>query len=351
MKVALDISPLSSGHKVRGVGFYLKHLKAALEKKNDHIDFQFFTALSEVKDVDLIHFPYFDPFSQATPFNLSVPTITTIHDLTPIKFSKHFPAGIKGNLRWRMNKYQAKKLSAIITDSHSSKKDIIKYLSYPEDKIHVVYLAAGEEFSPKDVTSVRARELTEKYNLPEKFALYVGDVTWNKNLPRLMRACISQDIPLVMAGKALASNDYDKDHPWNKDLLTSQQLITSANNIVKLGFVEDLDLVDLYRMATVFVMPSLYEGFGLPIIEAMQSGTPVVTSREGSLPEVGGEAVYYVDATDEQSITDGISNVLNSTELQDELSQKGINQAKKFSWQKTAQQTIDIYKLFSSDER
>jgi len=351
MKVAIDVSPLSSGHKVRGVGFYLKHLKGALEIAKDSIDFQFFNSLKEVTNADIIHFPYFDPFSRVVSPHPSIPTVVTIHDLTPIKFASHFPAGVKGRINWQLNKRASNRFSGIITDSESSKNDIIKYLSYPKDKISVVYLAAGEEFTPKRLSEKRRAELVEKYHLPLKFALYVGDVTWNKNLPRLIQACSSKDIPLVMVGKALAQKDYDQNHPWNKDLITSQKLIASSKHIMALGFVEDLDLIDLYRLATVFVMPSLYEGFGLPIIEAMQSGLPVVTTKEGSLPEVGGEAVYFVDANSEESIVEGISEVFNSTQLQKDLSQKGLEQAKKFSWKKTAEETVSVYKSITSHER
>ena len=344
MKIALDTSPLDSGHKVRGVGFYLKHLKTALDKSNKDIDFQYFTSISEVKDADLIHYPYFDPFSQVVLPHASIPTVVTIHDLTPIKFSSHFPVGIKGNINWQLNKRTSKKFAGIITDSESSKKDIVKFLSYPEDKIHVVYLAAAEEFSSKGVSAQRVEELRAKYKLPEKYVLYVGDVTWNKNIPRLIKACIDKDIPLVLVGKALAQKNYERSHPWNKDLVTSQKLIASSHHIHTLGFVEDKDLVDLYRLATVFAMPSLYEGFGLPVIEAMQSGTPVVTTKEGSLPEVGGDAVNYVDALSDESIASGIENVFNSPQLQKDLAQKGLNQAQKFTWEKTAEQTISFYK-------
>lgn len=352
MKVALDVSPLQTGHKVRGVGYYLKNLKEAFEKYESEIaSFTYFSSLSEIKNAEVVHFPYFDPFSKAVPFNLSVPTVCTIHDLTPIKFSKYFPAGLKGNVNWRINKYQAKKLAAVITDSESSKKDIINYLSYPKEKIHVVYLAADEKFSPQKLSQQRKEELIRKYHLPDTFALYVGDVTWNKNIPRLIKACIKKDIPLVLAGKALLDTDYDRNHPWNSDLVVSQELIAANKNVMALGFVDDNDLVDLYRLAAVFVMPSLYEGFGLPVIEAMQSGTPVVTSKEGSLPEVGGEAVMYVDAYSEESISDGIASVFSSERVRKELSEKGLKQAKKFSWKKTADHTIEVYKSYSSHER
>lgn len=344
MKVALDISPLQSGHKVRGVGFYLKHLKSAYESQKSDIEFQFTESLTTVKNVDLIHFPYFDPFSPL-PFSVSgIPTVVTIHDLTPIKFNRHFPAGIKGSFQWQLNKLKARKFAAVITDSNSSKEDIIKYLSYPKEKIHVVYLAAGELFKPKQVAHERSEELRRKYHLPPKFVLYVGDVTWNKNIPRLIEACVRKELPLVLVGKALAQTEYDRSHPWNKDLVISQRLITTATNVSVLGFVEDKDLVDLYRIATVFAMPSLYEGFGLPVIEAMQSGCPVVTSQEGSLPEVGGDAVMYVNASDVENIGEGIKKVFESAQLQKELRMTGIAQAAKFSWIKTAEQTSDIYR-------
>lgn len=344
MKVAIDISPLQTGHKVRGVGFYLKHLKEALDKYQKDIDFQYFSSIQEVREADVIHLPYYDPFSRTISSDLSIPTVVTVHDLTPVKFASHFPVGIRGKINWQRNKLALKKIAAIITDSESSKKDIIRYTSCPEEKIHVVYLAAGEEFVPKNLTSQRIRELRDKYSLPGKFALYVGDVTWNKNIPRLVRSCIDKEIPLVMVGKALAQEDYDRNHPWNKDLVITQKLIASNKNVSAIGFVSEEDLPDIYRLSTLLVMPSLYEGFGLPVVEAMQSGIPVVTSKEGSLLEVGGGAVKYVNAYSEENIGDGILEVFNSRELQQDLIIKGLTQAKKFSWDRTAKQTVQAYK-------
>lgn len=351
MRVAIDISPLKTGHKVRGVGFYLKHLKTALERSDSGIDYQFFNSVDEVNDADIIHFPYFDPFLKENLFNSHLPIVVTIHDLTPIKFAHHFPVGLKGNLYWRLNRQRLKKAAAIITDSQSSKNDIKKFTPVPEKKIHVTYLAAGEAFTPAKLTQARVSELLSRYNLPEKFVLYVGDVTWNKNLPRLIEACNSKDIPLVLVGKALSSSDFDASHPWNCDLVKSKELIKTSKSTHVLGFIDDKDLVDLYRIATVFAMPSLYEGFGLPVIEAMQVGCPVVTSREGSLPEVGGDAVYYVDAYSKKSIAEGISVVFSSAKLQKDLREKGVLQAQNFSWQKTAQQTVQVYHSVLKNER
>lgn len=344
MKIAIDLSPLESGHKVRGVGFYLSHLKDALEKYFPEHEYTFFTSNIPRNDVDVIHYPYFDPFSIHPPYKGSIPTVVTVHDLTPIKFSKHFPAGIKGRIRWELNRRALARCSAIITDSDSSTHDVERLIPINPEKISTVYLAAGEEFKQVSPSLKEKAELMGKYALPEKFALYVGDVTWNKNLPRLLKVAIDANIPLVLVGKAIGETDFDRSNPWNKDRIVVQKLIAENKSLQPLGFVSSEDLVLLFNLATFFVMPSLYEGFGLPVIEAMQSGCPVITSKEGSLGEVGGDAAYYIDAYKQESITQGLVSVFNSDGLQKELKRKGFEQAKKFSWKKTAFDTLEVYK-------
>lgn len=344
MKIALDISPLTNGHKYRGTGFYVKHLVDAFTTyyASQH-EFIFFTDTRQIPDaIDIIHYPYFDPFSFSVPLFPKQKTIITVLDLTPILFSKHFPAGIKGTLLWQLEKFALSHVSGIITDSNSAKKDIQHVVGIPSEKTTTVYLAAGENF--KEIHDKNAlQNVQKKYQLPEKFALYVGDVTWNKNVPNIVRAAIASNIPLVMAGKALVNENYDKNNVWNADLISVQLLAKNTSNIIRLGFVPDEDLVALYNLATVFVMPSLYEGFGLPILEAMRCGCPVITSNEGSLPEVAGESAYVVDAKNKDSIALGIQEVFHNQTLQKKLSEKGLEQAKKFSWRKTAQETILAY--------
>src|SRR5690606_743268 len=150
------------------------------------------------EDVDIIHYPYFDPFFLTLPLKKRVKTIVTVHDLTPLVFPDAFPAGIKGKLSWQVQKYSLKSASAIIADSEASKKDIIRLTGIDSNKIHVVYLAAGEEFERLQLSDTRNKELRKKYKLPENFLLYVGDVTWNKNLPRLLDAIEEANVPLVM---------------------------------------------------------------------------------------------------------------------------------------------------------
>jgi glycosyltransferase involved in cell wall biosynthesis len=253
---------------------------------------------------------------------------------------------MKGKLRLQIQKRLAKQSNAIITDSEASKKDIERIMNINTKKIHVIYLAAASEYVQVN-DQVALNAVKKKYNLPDEFLLYVGDVTWNKNLVRLVNAVKKTSIPMVMVGKALASNDYNRENPWNKDLVIVQELCLNDEQIKILGFVTTDDLVAIYNLATVFLMPSLYEGFGLPVLEAMQCGTPVITSDKGSLPEVAGNAAYIVDAYDENSIFEGIVTVVNNKNLQAEMKEKGFRQAKKFDWKMTAERTKEVYEEVS----
>lgn len=348
MKIAIDITPIQGteqGHKVRGVGFYLEHLKISLLKYFPEHQYIFFTQSGELSnDVDVVHYPYFDPFFFTLPLSKKFKTVVTVHDLTPLVFPQHFPAGIKGKLRWQIQKYKLRNVSAIITDSHTSQKDIIKLAGVPESHVDVAYLAAGETYRKLKKQDIPLEKLKEKYHLPDNFILYVGDVTWNKNLPRFITAVKQLQLPLVMVGKILVEKSFDKAHPWNKDLVEVQKLVEGDPNIVRLGFVPSEDLVYLYNMAKVFVFPSVYEGFGLPIVEAMQCGCPVVTTHGGSLSEVAGDAAIYVDGYDVQNMANGIQEVYTDEKLQKDLVEKGLVQSQKFSWKKTVEETMRVYR-------
>lgn len=344
MKIAIDVSPLSTGHKVRGVGFYLENLRKALLEYHPENEYIFFKRGENLpSDTDLVHFPYFDPFFLTLPFYKQLKTVVTVHDLTPLVFPEAFPRGIKGEIRWQMQKLSLRKTDAVITDSECSKADVVKIAGVKESKVKPVYLAAGEHFRDIKSETEKLTKVRRKFGLPEKFVLYVGDVTWNKNLPRLIDASRIANVPLVMVGKALASKDFDKENPWNKDLVEVQLMTEGQENIKKLGFVESEELVAIYNLATVFVMPSLYEGFGLPVLEAMACGCPVITSKEGSLKEVADNAALIVDAYDEGDMAKGIQKVFNDIDLQKELTLKGFERAKKFSWKNTALETVKVY--------
>jgi glycosyltransferase involved in cell wall biosynthesis len=350
MKIAIDVSPLETGHKVRGVGFYLEHLKSSLVKyfpQNEYIFFK--SGESLPKGIDLIHFPYFEPFFLALPIYKKYKTIVTVHDLTPIVFPNLFPRGFKGQLKWQMQRYALKQANAIITDSQNSKSDILKYVGFKENKVNVAYLAAGEgfkRFTDNELINKNS-ELRTKFKLPEKFLLYVGDVTPNKNLPRLLNAIQTTNIPLVLVGKAFVS-DFDKTNPWNRDLVRVhkqiEELRVKNKDLVSvLGFLEQDDLVAIYNMATASILPSFYEGFGLPVLEAQACGAPVITTKEASLSEVGGNSVYYVDAFNYEKMAEGIRKVFGDKKLQQELREKGLVNTQRFSWKKTVSETIKVY--------
>jgi len=348
MKIAIDITPIKGslhGHKVRGVGFYLNYLKRALLTYFPEHTYHFFSQGEAIPDnTDIVHYPYFEPFSITLPLFEKHKRVITVHDLTPVVFPQHFPAGIKGTLRWQLQRFNLQRSDGIITDSFASQKDIVRIAGIKKEKVSVAYLAGAEEFRRLKTYDRGRKTLTEKYHLPEKFVLYVGDVTWNKNVPRLVKAIKEADLPLVMVGKTLVEKNYDRTNPWNKDLAEVQDLVKGDSRILRLGFVPTEDLVLLYNCASVFVFPSVYEGFGLPIVEAMQSGCPTIITKESCMPEVGGDAVYYVDGYDTQSLAKGIKEVFFNETLQNELSKKGLEQAKKFSWKKTAEETIEAYK-------
>ncbi len=349
MNIALDISPLTTGHylqhRVRGTGFYTENLKNALKTNFPENSYTYFSRGESLpKDIDIVHYPYFEPFFITLPFHNNFVSVVTIHDLTPLIFPDYFPSGLKGKVKWQIQKGLLKHMDAIITDSDASKKDIINIVGIDKKKVHTIYLAAGDIFQQIQDAS-RIKKIKQKYALPDRFALYVGDVTWNKNLPRLLQAIQKTSIPLVLVGKALTETTYDKKNQWNQDRQVVEQLIKQNNRIRILGFVENDDLVTLYNSALFFIMPSLYEGFGLPILEAMCCGCPVITTHEGSLKEVVGDAAYIVDGYSLNSIVGGIMKVASDSLLRKELAEKGQARAKEFSWKETAKKTVQVYAM------
>jgi glycosyltransferase involved in cell wall biosynthesis len=341
MRVAIDQSPLLTGHKVRGTGFYTQYLIFALKKYHPENDYVLFDLKNVPSGVDIIHYPYFDPFFVSLPIKKRIKTVVTIHDLTPLVLPDLFPAGIRGKIKFSIQRLLSKRIDAVITDSESSKKDIEKILKIKSSKVFLIPLAAGEEFKKKYLTKHEIAKMVKKYKIPKKFLLYVGDATPNKNLKRLVEAIEPLNIPLFIVGKVFENPT--KKHPWNKDLIFVQKKASENKNIHLLGFVPAEELVNIYNLADLFVFPSLYEGFGLPILEAAACGIPIVTTRSGSIPEVIGETAVFVDPLDVDSISEGVKKVVKDKALYERLSKEGIERAKKFSWKKTADQTVQVY--------
>lgn len=346
MKVAFDISPLKSAHQFRGVGSYTKNLLDALTK----LQIPNFS-LEPIKDgkipsnSDVVHYPYFDLFFLTLPFLKNKPTVVTIHDVIPLIFPNSFPAGLRGKAKLLLQKKSLASVSAVITDSEVSKMDIDKYLDFPKEKIFVVHLAPGGEF--KRLSLAKSNEIRTKHRLPEKFVLYVGDINWNKNIPGLVKACENIKTPLVIVGKQARENINDSHHPENQDLVWLQKQVKGNKQIILTGFVPNEELAVIYNLATVYCQPSFYEGFGLPVLEAMACGCPVVASRAGSLPEISGEAALQADPHATNSLANAVRRLISNKALRERLMKKGLTWVKKFSWQKTALATYRVYDQIS----
>jgi len=344
MKVAIDITPLRTGHRFRGIGFYTKNLTEALKNLKEP---NFSVTLIEKGkipfDCDLIHYPYFDFFFLTLPLRKIKPIIVTIHDCTPLVFPEHYPPGVRGRIKYQIQKFSLRGMSRVIADSENSKKDIVRFLGFPEGKIDVVYLAPANK-----VSKIEDREflnsLVKKFTLPEVFVLYVGDVNYNKNLPGLIKACCLASLPLVIVGKQAVSKNFDPDNIENQSLVELNQMTEGKKDVLRVGFVEENDLAGFYTLASVYCQPSFYEGFGLSILEAMSCGCPVITSNVSSTPEVAGKAALFVNPNETREISEAIKKVLEDKLLRDNLIELGYKQVKKFSWKKCALETIASYK-------
>ncbi|MEI9476730.1 MAG: glycosyltransferase family 1 protein [Deltaproteobacteria bacterium] len=265
------------------------------------------------------------------PFHFDCgPTILTIYDLSFVRHPEwHPPDRVK-----HFEKYCLRKLpqvDTIITISEFSRKEIINLLNVRPEKIYVTPLGVDRAFTPG---TQQIREL------PDRYILFLGNLEPRKNLPVLVTAYTSlpeklqERYPLVIAGAKGWHN-----HELNKTLLSLQK----KERIIMTGYLPQETLPNLYRRASLFVYPSLYEGFGLPVVEAMASGVPVLTSNTTSLPEVVGDAGLLVDPYDVNDLREGMLKLLEDEKERNEMSEKGLERAKLFSWEKCARGTLSVY--------
>jgi len=266
--------------------------------------------------------------------------ILTLHDLS----FEIFPEFYDRKSRLWHKLARAKKLAAgaraIIVPSNSAKNDIAKIFEIAPEKIFVVPHGIGLEFSPR--STPQDHGVNSKYHLPKKFALFFGTLEPRKNLQTMIEAVekyreqTHNDLHLILAGKPTA---------YSKKLFHS--LSKNQKQFVRqLGYVKTQDRPALYRLAEVVLFPSIYEGFGLPIIEAQASGTPVITSNTSSMPEVGGRAAICVDLYDSNSLTAALAELLASEEFRQKKITEGLENAKKYDWKTTAQKTVDVFSKF-----
>ncbi len=350
MRIGFDTTALAVSKS--GVGVYtenlLNHLPRACNKDDSIVELthrypphgkinktlwmQFVLPYRLLHDsVDVCHFT-----NSVSPLCTACPTVLTIHDMTLWLYPEyHFR---KRLLAMRpFIPIAARRAGAIIAVSENVKADIVRILGVPADKVHVVYSAPSDQFRrlpPESTSTVR-----RKYGLPEQLILYVGTIEPRKNLVRLLEAFASlpnRPPALVMVGA----------RGWkDQEVFAAVERFGLQRSVRYLGYVPLEELIALYNLARVLAFPSLYEGCGLPVLEAMTCGTPVVTSRRGGLVEMAGDAAEFVDPTSVKSIADGLHRVLNDPHRQAELREKGYAQVRRFSWRATAAQTRQIYAL------
>ena len=296
--------------------------------------------------IDLMHFPHFN-----VPMSYNDPYVSTIHDL----IIHHFPDERATTLPlWlyrlkligykKVIKRAVKNARVIIAPSEFTKNDILKFYKIEAAKIKIVH--EGVDLKSKcQMSNVKSNPNVKCQNL-NNYLLYVGSVYPHKNLEKLVDAFVilrnkyKVDVKLVLVGKI----DYFYNQLQKYIISKYPNINYLISNIVFYGYADDSELAQLYKNAKLFVFPSLYEGFGLPPLEAMSFGTPVAASNLSSIPEVCGDAAVYFDPNDIDEIVEKIYPVIASEAKQSLLRQKGFDQIKKYSWTKMAQETLQIYK-------
>ena len=284
--------------------------------------------------IDLFHGPAF----LAPPFQNGFKSVTTIHDLVAFHHPKTIPAKYAIYMRFLI-RMMIKKTRGIITDTACIKGEIIDFFNIDPSRIFTVPIAVSEQFRPiKDQELIA--QVKKRYGIQRRYFLYVGNIEPRKNLSRLFLACdsirekLSRDFQLVVTGKK----------GWlYREIFETLAGTAFRDNIVFTQYVKKTDIPILYNGADFFVFPSIYEGFGLPILEAMRCGTPVITSSVSSMPEVAGDAALFVDPFKISDIAEKILSLAFDESLQKALRNKGFKQAAKFSWERTAQLTQQVY--------
>ena len=287
----------------------------------------------------LLHCPNF-----YTP-DVDCPLVVTVHDLSVLDHPEWHPRS-RAKLVARSLERLNHRAAAVIVDSHHAAARLSALTPTDSAYVSVVHLAASPHYRPLtadtfDADARRFAELKSRLRLPEKFTLCVSTLEPRKNLVRLLGAYEALDatlrcsVPLVLVGA----------RGWQDDSIRHQVDLAERSGWLKyVGYASEADLPLLYAKCRVFVYPSLYEGFGLPVLEAMQCGAPVIASEASSLPEVGGDAVLYCDATSVDSISMRLSEALTDEALRACLSSKGIERAMCFSWDKVIRETVDVYR-------
>ncbi len=285
---------------------------------------------------DLLHVPHYN-----VPIFYRGDMIVTIHDLTHLVYSEFLSNKFAKYYAKLMMKIAIKKSKIILTVSENTKKDLIKFFKVDENKIKVVYLGVKDNLVNKPKESIDY--LYKKFGIPrdKKLLMYVGNLKPHKNLERLLEAFSkienNDEYALILVGKAFENYNILGD---------KEKELSIEKNTIHTGIVTEDELVDLYNLVELFVFPSLYEGFGLPVIEAMACGTKVVSSNTSSLTEVGGNVIPYFNPKDIEEMARVIKEEINRVDTKEDI-EKRIAWAKRFDWKKTSKEIQEIFELYN----
>ena len=357
IRVAFDAQATQG--QCSGLGVYTSNLLRALRKEiGDPFEFRVYTEeRSDQRNIntaqrlswenwtlprlvrndraDILHVPAFAP-----AFWKPCKLVVTVHDIAGKLFKNQI--GKLSAFYWgKWLPLVVRQADRIITSSQHTRKDLVEHLRVREEKIRVIYPSGHENFSSV-IPAAQIAETKKRFGIRGRYFLFVGTLEPRKNLSRILEAFrlfrnSRKEFQLVLVGsKAFAHGKYTES--------LAKEHALDSESVIAPGFLEHDELNKLYCGAQGLLFPSLYEGFGIPILEAMASGCPVLTSNLTSTPEVAGNAAILVDPYSVEAITQGMVQLGSSESLQYDLRQKGLQQIRKFSWKKTAREVIDVYK-------
>ena len=290
--------------------------------------------------IELFHFPSF-----IASLRIDVPSVVTVHDLCFALFPESFSV-LRGAYYRFMIPRSVRRCDSVIADSESTRNDVVKRLPVDAYRVGAVHLGVDPARFYHVADETKRANLRERHDFPDEFILYVGTLEPRKNIPRLIRAfaygVVAKGLPhhLVIAGRK----------GWKYDeIFREVRALNLEDKVTFPGYIEPAELATLYSMARALAYPSLYEGFGLPCLEAMSCGTPVVTSDRSSLPEIMDDCGLIVDPTSVDSIAGALHKICSDNECRRELSERGNKRARHFSWLTTAKKTVEIYNRTIAD--
>jgi len=322
--------------------FQNKEVASALRRFGENFESLWWEQVEMVRachreKIELLHCPYF-----AAPLFLPARTVVTVHDVITLVMPE-YRMRRESRMYSSLVAFTVRRADAIITVSDYSKRDIMRTLQIPEDRIHVIGNAVDSSYRPisdgRMVESVR-----ERYGIGPKYILYFGGFDVRKNVDRLLEAYAAlppstrAEYQLVIAGRLLFVG-----HPLYPDPRPRIRELGLEDHVVVTGQIREQDKAPLYSAAALYVFPSLYEGFGMPVLEAMACGATVITSNLSALPEVAGDAARLVDPYDTQAISGAIGELLENETMRGELRERALARAQHFSWKRVAQQTLGVY--------